>query len=146
MTNTITVPGLTVDEQTTLNHLLKQLAAKAQRNLLRSAYYDGRHAVRQIGTVIPPQYYQLAIVLGWAGKAVDTLADRCNLERFVWPDGNLDDLGGRELFASNEMGAEVASAIVSSLEHGVCFAIGTKGGVGEPPALIHFKDALNGTG
>jgi hypothetical protein len=42
-----------------LNFLIEQLDAKATRNSLRSAYYDGRRAVKQVGTVIPPQYAKL---------------------------------------------------------------------------------------
>lgn len=142
----IAIPGLTDDEQATLDRLVTQLADKAPRNILRASYYDGKRALRQIGTVIPPQYYRLGIVLGWSAKAVDTLADRCNLERFVWPDGDLAAIGASEVFEANSFGAEVAEGIVSALLHGVVFAITTRGGEGEPPALIHFKDALNATG
>ena len=148
MAEGITVTGLDEDENGTVNLLLEELRQKQGRNLLRASYYDGKRAIRQVGTVIPPQYYRLGIVLGWSAKAVDTLADRCNLERFVWPDGDLGSLGASELYDDNELGAEVASALVSSLIHGVEFAINTRGDevAGEPSSLIHFKDALNATG
>lgn len=142
----VLVPALTDDEQAILDALVDALNRKLPRNLLRASYYDGKRAISQVGTVIPPQYYRLGIVLGWSAKAVDTLADRCNLERFVWPDGDLDSIGGRDVFTANELGAEVAEGLVSSLVHGVCFGITTKGAEGEPPALIHFKDAMNATG
>ena len=143
---TIRLPGLSDDEQRTLSLLLEQLHAKRRRNELRKAYYDMRHAVRLVGSVIPPQYFRLGIVLGWSGKAVDTLARRCNLDGFVWPDGDLDSLGYRELFEENNLGSEVDQALVSSLIHSVAFVINTKGDDGEPDALIHFKDAMNATG
>ena len=147
----ITIPrlvgrGLTADEQALVDYLAARLARKNARNLLRTAYYDGKHAVTQVGGVVPPQYYQLGIVLGWSAKAVDLLADRCNLEQFVWPGGELDSLGSSELYAANEMGSEVAQAVVSALLHGVVFAISTKGGAGEPAGLLHFKDATEATG
>lgn len=148
MNGRILVDGLTEDEQATLDHLLERLKAKADRNLLRASYYDGKRAIRQVGTVIPPQYFRLGIVLGWSAKAVDILARRCNLDRFVWPDGSLEDIGAAEVWESNHLGAEVSSALISSLIHGVSFLVTTRGdeSAGEPPALIHVKDALNATG
>ena len=142
----ITLPGLADDDERTLNLLLDQLEAKARRNRLRAAYYDMRHAPRLVGSVIPPQYWRVGIVLGWTSTAVDLLARRCNLDRFVWPDGDIDSLGARELFEGNMLGSEVNQALVSSLIHSVSFAVNTRGAEGEPSALIHFKDALNATG
>lgn len=148
MTERIRVTGLTDDEQAIFDLLWDQLESHKARNLLRSSYYDGRRAIRQVGTVIPPQYYRLGIVLGWSAKAVDTLADRCNLERFTWPDGDLDSIGYQQVFADNDFGSECAAALVSSLIHGVVFAIVTRGdeSVGEPRSLIHFREATNATG
>jgi hypothetical protein len=144
----IIVPGLIDDEQATLDRLVALLDAKLERNLRRASYYDGKRAIRQVGTVIPPQYYRLGIVLGWSAKAVDILARRCNLDRFVWPDGDLDAIGGRDLWESNHLRSETSSAAISSLIHGVSFLVTTKGDptAGEPPALVHVKDAMNATG
>lgn len=147
MNETLTVPGLTVDEQNTLNRLLAQLDAKADRNLLRASYYDGKRALNQVGTIIPPHYYRLGVVLGWSAKAVDILARRCNLDGFVWPDGTLDDIGAGEVWEGNHLATEVSSAGVSALIHGVSFLVNTRGTApGEPKALIHVKDAANATG
>lgn len=148
MSERIIVPGLTEDEQALFDVLLAKLKAKQPRNLVRAGYYDGRRAIRQVGTVVPPQYYRLGIVLGWSAKAVDILARRCNLDSFVWPDGDLDALGFRDVWEANHLGSEVSSALISSLIHGVSFLVNTRGdeSVGEPPALIHVKDALNATG
>ena len=143
---TITLPDVTDDEHRTLNLLLEQLDAKVRRNRLRAAYYDMRHAVKLVGSVIPPQYWRLGIVLGWSGKAVDTLARRTNLDGFVWPDGDLGSLGYGELWEDNNLGSEVSQGTISSLIHSVAFVINTQGEDGEPDALIHFKDALNATG
>jgi hypothetical protein len=144
----ITIPGLYVDENDTLNRLIEQLAAKTRRNLLRASYYDGKRAIRQIGSVIPPQYARLGIVLGWSAKAVDILARRCNLDRIVWPDGDLDSLGMTEVWEGNNLSAEISSGLVSSLIHGVSFLINTQGdpAAGEVQSLIHVKDATYATG
>jgi hypothetical protein len=145
---TLTVPQLTEDEQTILGHLYDQLVRRTRRNLLLASYYDGKRALRQVGSVIPPQYYRLGIVLGWSAKAVDILARRCNCDSFVWPDGDLDSLGFRETWDGNHLGSEISSALISSLIHGTSFLVNTVGdeSMGEPAGLIHVKDALNSTG
>jgi hypothetical protein len=142
----VTLPDLDDDENRTLNSLLAKLAQKSDRNLLRATYYDGKRAVRMIGSVIPAQYYKLGIVLGWSAKAVDILARRCTLDTFVWPDGKLDDIGLSEVWEANFFQAESNSAMITSLIHGVGFLVNTEGGDGEPDSLIHVKDALNATG
>lgn len=144
----ITLPEVSDDESALLNGLLERLDQKAQRNLLRASYYDGKRAIRQVGTIIPPQYYRLGIVLGWSAKAVDILARRCNLDTFVWPDGDLDSLGLPEVVEANHLSQEVSSAMVSSLIHGTSFLVNTLGdeAAGETRGLIHVKDALSATG
>lgn len=142
----ITIPALSDDENATLNSLLHQLHQKSRRNLKRAAYYDGKHAVRAVGSLIPPPYWRLGLVLGWSAKAVDMLARRCNLDGWVWPDGDLESLGMRELEAANFLDAEISAGAVSSLLHGVSFLVTTRGEEGEPDALVHVKDALNATG
>jgi hypothetical protein len=146
--NTINLPTISDDENATLNRLLEQLEAKKTRNVLRASYYDGRHAIRQVGTIIPPQYYMLGIVLGWSAKAVDILARRCNLDTFVWPDGDMLSIGGREVWEGNHLGSEISSALISSLIHGTSFLVNTRGdeSKGEPLSLIHVKDAMSATG
>lgn len=146
MIEKLNVPDLSDDENRTVNLLLEQLEQKAGRNRLRSSYYDGRRAVQQVGTVIPPQYNNLGMVLGWAAKGVDGLARRCNLDKFVWADGDLDALGMPELEEDNFLLSEISQARTDSLIHGVSYLITTLGGEGEPEALVHAKDALNATG
>jgi hypothetical protein len=140
------IPGLSDDETITLNLLAEQLDRKSRRNILRSSYYDGRRAVKQVGTVIPPQYHNIGLALGWTAKGVDGLARRCNLEKMIWADGDLSSLGIRELEDSNFLLSEISQGVTDSLLHGVSYLITTKGGEGEPAALVHAKDALNATG
>lgn len=142
----LTVPGLSDDEGDTLNLLLEQLHERGRRNLVRSAYYDSRRMCRQVGTTIPAQYQRLALVLGWPAKAVDALARRSRIESFVWPDGDLDALGIRDLSDTNFLLSELSQARTDSLLHGVSFLITTRGVDDEPAALVHAKDALNATG
>ena len=148
MTEKLSVPGLSDDELRILNHLVDELNAKAPRNLLRSSYYDGKRAIKQVGTIIPPQYAKLGLALGWAAKGVDGLARRCHLDQMVWTDGDIGSLGMRELADGNFFYSEVAAGLKDSLIHGVSYLITTQGdeSAGEPKALIHAKDGLNATG
>lgn len=142
----ISLPDVSDDDNATLNRLLEQLYTRKPRNLLRASYYDGKRAIRKVGTVIPPHYYRLGIVLGWSAKAVDSLTRRCNLDAMVWPDGDVDSVGLGELWRNNNLGSEVDQALTSSLIHAVSFAVSTRGLEGEPDGLLHFKDAMNATG
>lgn len=144
--DSLAVPGLTDDEQAILNGLVKQLAAKTPRNLLRQRLYDNQEVARRIGDTIPVSYFNMGLVLGWTGKAVDGLGRRATLERFVWADGDLDQLGGRQVWDDNNLRSEINSAKVSSLIHGPAFLVNTTGAEGEPSSLIHVRDALSATG
>jgi len=144
----LSVPGLSDDELATLNENAEELANKSRRNLLRSSYYDGKRAAQQVGSVIPPQYANIGLALGWAAKGVDGLARRCNLEKMIWAGGDLESLGMSELEESNFLFSEISQARTDSLLHGVSYLITTKGDTtaGEPAALVHAKDALNAYG
>lgn len=140
------VPGLADDELATVNLLASRLKEKSKRNQMRSDLYDGKQAIRQVGTIIPPQYYRLGLALGWAAKGVDGLARRCRLDDVIWTQGDIDSLGVRELKDSNFLFSELSQARTDSLIHGTSFLITTRGVEGEPSALVHAKDALNATG
>jgi hypothetical protein len=145
---TLTIPGLSDDENRTLNLLVAKLAKLSRRNGIRSAYYDSRRSIKKVSAVIPPQYQNLALTLGWAAKGVDGLGRRCRLEQFVWGDGDLTGLGIGELEDDNYLDSVVAQARTDALIHGVSYLINTQGDVDddEPRSLIHAKDALNATG
>ncbi|MDQ0726818.1 phage portal protein [Microbacterium sp. W4I20] len=145
---TLRVPGLSEDETVTVNFLAKQLKDKTSHNRKRSDLYDGKSALRQVGTIIPPQYHRLGLALGWTAKGVDGLGRRCTLEQMVWADGDLDSLGMPELEDSNFLLSELSQGRTDSLIHGISYLITTQGDVSddEPKALVHAKDALNATG
>jgi len=142
----INVTGLSDDENALANLLLDQLDKRSSRNILRASYYDGKRAVRQISAVVPPQYRQLGLILGWSAKAVDALARRCVIDGFEWADGSLDLLGMDGFAEDNMLLSELATARGKSLIHGVSFLVNTTGMEGEPKSLLHTKDALNATG
>lgn len=142
----IVLPGIDDDTNERLNDLRRRLDRKTPRNQLRATYYDCHRLLRQVSPVMPPHYKNLGLVLGWSAKAVDLLARRCNLETFTWSGGDLAGAGFEEIWTGNALGSEVDQGIVSSLIHATAFVINTQGVEGEPPALIHFKSALDATG
>lgn len=131
-----------------LNHLIEKLEKKRRRNELRTAFYDGKNAIRNVGGIIPPQYTKLALVLGWAAKGVDGLARRCNIDEFYWEDGELDSLGMDELEESNMLLSELSQGRTDSLIHATSFLVTTQGdpSLDEPDVLVHARDGLCATG
>lgn len=143
---TVRIPGLSDDENALINRLHGEITNRRMSNLLRTSYYDNKRSIRQVGTLIPPQYFNLGLVLGWTGKAVDALARRCNLDGFIWPDGDLGSIGGDDVWDDNHLASEIDGAIIASMQHGPAFLINTVGDEGEPDTLIHVKDATEATG
>lgn len=142
----IVVEDLGDDLNALVNALGEELDRKLHRNLLREAYYDSKRMVRQVTNVVPPAYSRLALSLGWAAKAVDGLANRCNLEDFVWAGGSLTDVGYSELVDANYLHSEINGGIVNALMCGPTFIVNTAGDPGEPSSLIHFRSAKDATG
>lgn len=144
----VRLPDVTGDENALINRLLTEIHAHRPRNMLRGSYYDSKRSIRMVGTLIPPQYFNLGLVLGWTGKAVDGLSRRVNLDGFVWPDGDLADIGGDVLWDTNHLASEIDSAVVAALKNGPAFLINTAGEPedNEPESLIHVKDATEATG
>lgn len=142
----LTIPSLSVADQADLNFLLDQLEAKQRRNQLRAAYYDAKRSFRPLDGTLPPSMRNLATVLGWPAKAVDTLNNRCVLERFVWPGDDSSVLD--QVWDDNWLGQEAPGWQASALIHAVAWIITTRGDVqsGEPKALITGRDAMSGTG
>lgn len=142
----VRLPGVSDDENALINGLLAEIDNLRMKNLLRTSYYENKRTIQYVGTLIPPQYLNLGLILGWTGKAVDALARRCNLDGFVWPDGELDDIGGEDVVKDNHLLSEIDGAIVAAMQHGPAFLVNTRGEGDEPEALIHVKDATEATG
>lgn len=142
----INVSGLSDDDNRLVNQLLTQLDEKMVRNVLRESYYEGKRIARDVSAVVPPQYNRIGVALGWAAKTVDGLANRCNVDGFVWPDGDLGSAGLSELLDENRFLSEVRGGIVTAMLYGPAFIVNSGGGAGEPASLIHFRSAKDATG
>lgn len=146
MSEKIVIKGLEAECEI-VNRLIDRVDQKQRRNLIRSSYYDGKKAAKMVGDVIPPQYANLALTLGWASKAVDGLVRRTVIDEFVAVDGaDLDSLGMQSLIESNFLYSELAQARTDAALHGISYLVTTAGTGDEPKALVHAKSALDGTG
>ena len=146
MSERITIPGLSGDDQASLDSLWEVLKGRAARNQMRQRRYDGKHAFRELGISTPPHLRHFGAVLGWPAKAVDMLADLCVPEGVVSPGVDLDALGVTEQWHRNDMQLQLMGAQRLSLISGVAWLVATLGGPGEPDVVWTVKDALNGTG
>lgn len=143
----ISVEGLTADENDLANRLLSKLQQKLKRNLVRKTAYEGKRRARQISQILPPQYKNLALTVGWTASAVDLLSLRCKLESFTWAGGSLDDYGYSEIWNKNMLGSEVRQGLDSSLIYSTAFVTTTAGADhSEPDVVWQFWDAAKATG
>lgn len=132
------VIGLDDATQDLLDQLFQVWSEKRPRNLLRSAYADGKHRLEHIGFSIPPSMRELETVVGWPAKAVNAHAERCIFDGFVSPNNGDDPFELDSLLSRNSFGVELPQVIRSSMTHSVAFMSVTPGDVqaGEPDVLL----------
>ena len=68
--------------------------------------------------VTPPEFRTFTEVLGWCGKAVDTLADR-----LVWREFRDDSLHLNTIYRMNNADVLFDSAVLSALISSCCFEV-----------------------
>lgn len=97
-------------------YLRRRLENKSQRVRMRYKYYEMKNVVRDFGISTPPELRNVQTVLGWCGKAVDSMADRIVFREFA--DDNFD-IG--EIFVMNNPDTFFDSAVLSALITSCCF-------------------------
>lgn len=145
MIDTLVVPGLSVDDNATLNECLAQLRAVEGINLTRRRYFEAKQLVRHLGIAIPPQLQSFETVIGWPYKAVKSLAARIKLGGFAVPGADADTFGIDRIWADNRLGIEAHHAHMSALTYGVSFVAVMAGGPGEPDAVIRTLSPTSST-
>lgn len=121
-------------------YLKRKLSVKRERVLLRYKYYDMKTGRLDLGRLVPPEMAsRYNSVLGWCGKAVDSLADRLFFEGF---DG--DTLDVMSIFNANNPDVFFDSAILSALISSCCFVYISDGDDDMPH--IQVIDGANATG
>lgn len=91
-------------------YLRKLLEQKKLRVNLRYTYYDMKNQATDFGISTPPHLKHWKAVLGWCGKAVDSLADRLVFREFREDNFNIDNI-----FRMNNPDVFFDSAVLSAL-------------------------------
>jgi hypothetical protein len=143
--DTLVVPGLSVDDNATLNACLGQLRDVEGINATRRRYFECKQLVRHLGISIPPQLQSFETVIGWPYKAVKSLAARIKLGGFAVPGGDGSEFGIDRIWAENRLGIEAHHAHMSALTYGVSFVAVMAGGPGEPAAVVRTLSPTSST-
>lgn len=96
-----------------IEYLRGKLAQKRLRVLTRYKFYDMKYFVRDFGIANREALQYLNSVVGWCGKAVDSLADRLVIDEFDQDDfgfNQIMDLNNKDIFAN----AAITDALISS--------------------------------
>lgn len=135
------IQDLPLAERDMLIELVDVLNAKESNNAKRLTYYKSKNNLKDLGIAIPPCLKNLRGSVGWASKAVDTLAVRSRFEGFYFTDG--EDHGINEIFNTNSFKSAYQQMVTSELINSCAFVTVSKGGEGEPPVIVNVYSALN---
>lgn len=122
-----------------IDYLRNKLIAKRGRVMLRYSYYDMKHKAMDFMISTPPDLRAFMNVLGWCGKAVDSLADRLVFQGF-----DNDVFGMNGIYAMNNQDILVDSAILGALISACDFFYITQDSDGSP--RMRVIDGRHATG
>lgn len=122
-----------------LEYLRNRLAIKRTRVLQRYRYYEMKEKTKDLQISTPENLLNWSSVLGWCGKAVDSLADRLVFRGF-----RDDNFGIEEIFNMNNPDVMSDSAILSALISSCSFVYISADDTGYP--RLQVIDGGNATG
>ena len=124
-------------------YLERKLNNKRSRVKLRYNYYEQKAIATDLGISTPKGLEWLNSINGWCSKAVDSLADRLQFDKF-----DNDYFGFSEMFNQNNPDIFFDDAILSALISSCCFILITKGEKNDLGQRIRFQviDGGNATG
>lgn len=122
-----------------ISYLRQKLNTKRARVNTRYEYYEMKNIVKDFNISIPPELQHWKNVLGWCGKAVDSMADRLVFREF--DDDNFDLT---EIFKMNNPDVLFDSAILSAIISSCCFIYISADETGFP--RLQVIDGGNATG
>ena len=93
-----------------MQYLKDRLATKKIRVIKRYTFYEMKNHVRDLGISTPDELRGWMSVLGWCGKAVDSIADRLCFREFA-----NDVYGMNDIFNANNKDVLIDSAILGAL-------------------------------
>lgn len=136
------VAGLPEEEKKLLDQLIEVWNSKKARNKLRDEYYNSKNKLKDLGISIPPALQKIETVVGWPAKAVDALAVRSRFDGFTFASGD-ENIELQNVLSQNRFGITISQATHSELINSVSFLTVSRGGKGEPKAIISAYSALN---
>lgn len=122
-----------------INYLKTKLSLKRARVETRYRYYEMKAYATDFGISTPPNLRSVKSVLGWCGKAVDSLADRLVFDEFTE-----DNFAMNEIYNMNNRDVLFDSAILSAMISSCCFIYISKDDTGYP--RLQVIDGSNATG
>lgn len=120
-------------------YLRGKLAQKRPRVLLRYEYYEMKNAVKDFNITTPKEFGWLKEVLGWSGKAADSLADRLVFRTFL-----NDNFDLNQIYNMNNSDVLFDSAVLSAAISSCCFIYISADDNGYP--RLQVIDGGNATG
>ena len=120
-------------------YLRRKLENKRSRVLLRYRYYEMKNIVKDFQMVTPWEFRCFNEVLGWCGKAVDSLGDRLSFREF-----SNDNFDLNRIYQLNNADVLFDSAILSALISSCCFIYISPDSDGFP--RLQVIDGGNATG
>lgn len=126
-----------------VTYLERKLTSKRSRVLLRYNYYEQKAIASDLGISTPKGLEWLNSINGWCSKAVDSLADRLQFDKF---DNDYFDF--ETMFNQNNPDIFFDDSILSALISACCFVLITKGEKNDLGQRIRFQviDGGNATG
>ena len=124
-------------------YLERKLNNKRSRVLLRYNYYEQKAIASDLGISTPKGLEWLNSINGWCSKAVDSLADRLQFDKF-----DNDYFNFTEMFNQNNPDIFFDDSILSALISSCSFVLVTKGESNDLGQRIRFQviDGGNATG
>ncbi len=135
------IQGLPQPEKDMLVELVEVLNDKESNNAKRMMYYKSKNSLKDLGIAIPPCLKNLRGSVGWASKAVDTLAVRSRFEGFYFKDGEDHEINN--IFNTNSFKSAYQQMVTSELINSCAFVTVSAGGQGEPPIIVNVYSAIN---
>ena len=120
-------------------YMRQKLGIKRNRVILRYSHYEMKHAAVDFDISTPPNLKAWRSVLGWCGKAVDSLADRLQFREF-----RNDNFDLNTIYAMNNPDTLFDSAVLSAMIASCCFISITPDEDGFP--RLQIIDGGNATG
>ena len=122
-----------------IDYLRNKVSARRMRIDVRYSFYEMKHLAEDMQISTPPELRRMMSVLGWCGKAVDSVADRLAFKGFAH-----DSYGLTGIYQMNNQDVLIDSVILDALISSCSFIYITQGDDGFP--IMRAIGARDATG